>query len=142
MSASNFANSNPDLSEQNRHSFDSSHNSVVSLNAISKAKGIKGSLLSSAKGGISVGIEEPVHGGGLLQFFLERNSEEIESELASLYLKYFSLLTRTTLVATARKNVLLQNEDFIHKVSERTHFTALFILQDIEVEGDERDSIR
>ena len=115
-------------------SFDSKGNKIVSLNCISDIDGIETSLSHPAKGGLTVTLEERVGEGGILDEALKRNADLIQVSQEEL-----AMLTPSLMTFMARRSALKQDSKFLEAISQKTHQTALFILN-LELHPDDNQS--
>lgn len=115
-------------------SYDRKLREEVPLNCISKMEGIMPSLFHSAKGGLVVMVEERVGGEGILGRALQRNAEAIEREM-----QRFSMFPSFAKEA-AINAVVLTDEQFISDLTDKVQNLALFVLEGLEVQGNENIS--
>lgn len=134
LSAEELAQISPSI-PANERSFDRTDRNVVAINAISSLAGIQISLSHKAKGGISEAIEENILQPGLLSSFLQKYHSIVTNKQKTL-LQQMPGIPEKFILSAARKNVILENREFLEELSLRAHHTALIILNIESQEGE------
>ncbi len=116
-------------------SYDKEPRKAVAINCIYATKGIKGSLIDQAKGGLTVAVEDDIGKDGILSAALTRNKKNIEDKRAEK--QGLAFLGADVVNQAASDESLKEDAEFLEEISKKVHKTALFILN-LEAQTEEK----